>query len=221
MLLFTAHEFLGRRSWCCINEAKLLLFMMNVTIPKLKTPQLAPVKDKLTKYVEQVLYCLYSHPSKMNKTRAKHLEEHAVPPTKLTWEAAQQLYDFYKPDCTPAVDDYKSYSITAEVESLFKRIIRLVPPESDPALIADDMMAYIKRDKDKMPSVKKPLPYQISSVYYLLGDYYFKNNEWSHGVRYYLLDLCLHPVRYNSWAGLAMANATQVQIRLNSCQTLK
>lgn len=221
MLLFTAHEFLGRRSWCCINEAKLLLFAMNVTIPKLKSPQLAPVREKLGKYVEQVLYCLYAHPSKSNKTKAKYLEEHGVPQMKLTWEAAQQLYDFYKLDTLPAIDDYKVLSITSEMENLFKRITRLVPPESDPAVIADDMLAYIRKDRDKMPSVQKPLPYQISSIYYLLGDYYFKTSDWSHGIRYYLLDLCLHPVRFNSWAGLAMATGTQLEIRLNSCQTLK
>jgi len=35
----------------------------------------------------------------------------------------------------------------------------------------------------------------LSDIYYLLADYYFKNNEMMKAVKYYLLDLRISPTR--------------------------
>ncbi|XP_029179074.1 calcineurin-binding protein cabin-1-like [Nylanderia fulva] len=216
MILFTAHEFIGRHSWCCFNEAKLLFFIMNLIIPQLETPLYASIKSKLTKYLEQIFFCLYGHPNRVNKIRPKYLQDHMVPQMELTWEGAQLLFDFYKPKQLPNFQSPRLLSISTDTEILFKRIIRLVPRESDPNQIVDEMTAYIIGARDKMPSVMKPLPHAISTIYYLLGDFYFKNNKWEHACRYYLLDLCLYPRGLNSWAGLAMATGSIIENWLNS-----
>ncbi|XP_066593480.1 calcineurin-binding protein cabin-1-like [Prorops nasuta] len=221
MILFTAHEFIGRHSWCCYNEAKLLFFTMKLIIPKLETPQYMPIKNKLTKHLEQIFYCLYGHPNnKANKTKPKHLEDHGVPQMELSWEAAQLLFDFYKPKLLPEFQSPRQASITSDNEVLFKRIIKLVPSESDPSQMANEMIAYIMGEREKMPVIKKLLPQNISSIYYLLGDFYFKNNKWQYACQYYLLDLCLYPLGLNSWAGLAMATGTIIENWLNSYKSI-
>lgn len=220
MILLTAHEFLGRHSWCCINEAKLLLFTMNLVIPRLRTPMFAPVRDKLSRYLEQIFYCLYGHPNKEKKTKPKYLEDHRVPQIELTWEGAQLLFDFYRPDVLPEYDTPRAASINADTHSLFKKVISLVPEEHDPSTKIDEVISYIVGDRDKMPTVKKPLPYQVSSLYALLGDYLFKYNQYSNSTSYFLMDICLHPEAFNSWATLAMVTSTEFGTALTSCKPL-
>ncbi|XP_076277405.1 calcineurin-binding protein cabin-1 isoform X2 [Lasioglossum baleicum] len=215
MILFIAHEFMGRHSWCCYNEAKLLFFTLNLVIPKLETPQFSGIKSKLSKYLEQIFYCLYGHYNKVNKGRPKHVEEHGVPQMKVTWEGAQLLFDFYKPKQIPEYCSPRSLTISADTEDLFKRIIKLVPPESDPNQVIDEMMAYTMGERDTMPTIKKPLPHSMSTIYYLLADFYFKNCKWSVAIRYYLLDLCFHPTRLSSWTGVAMSSGTVIDTWLN------
>ncbi|KOX69063.1 Calcineurin-binding protein cabin-1 [Melipona quadrifasciata] len=215
MILFIAHDFMGRHSWCCYNEAKLLFFTLNLVIPKLETPQFSIIKSKVSKYLEQIFYCLYGHYNKVNKCRPKHIEEHGVPQMKVTWEGAQLLFNFYKPKQVPEFHSPKSLTISADTEDLFKRIIKLIPPESDPNQVIDEMMAYIMSERETMPTVKKPLPHSMSTIYYLLADFYFKNCKWNTAIRYYLLDLCFHPTRLSSWTGLAMSSGTVIDTWLN------
>lgn len=217
MILFTAHDFIGRHSWCCFDEAKLLFFTMNLIIPQLETPQYASIRNKLTKHLEQIFFCLYGHPNRANRTRIpKHILDHRVPMMPLTWERAQLLFDFYKPKQLPNFQSPRHLSISIDTEVLFRRIIGEVPKDSDPHQIVDEMTAYIVGAREKMPSVRKPLPHAISTVYYLLGDFYFKNNKWGQACRYYLLDLCLYPKGLNSWAGLAMATGSVIENWLNN-----
>ncbi|KAK2589327.1 hypothetical protein KPH14_007875 [Odynerus spinipes] len=216
MILFIAHDFIGRHSWCCFHDAKLLFFTMNLIIPKLETPQFAMIKDKLTKYLEQIFYCLYGHPNRLNKSKPKHLEDHGAPQMELTWEGAQLLFDFYKPKQLPILESPRQTAISLDTELLFKKITKLVPQESDPNQIIEEMKAYVMGEQEKMPCVKKPLPHSISTIYYLLGDFYFKNNKWTLAARYYLLDLCLRPTGLNSWAGLAMSTGTIIDIWLTN-----
>ncbi|XP_043487375.1 calcineurin-binding protein cabin-1-like isoform X1 [Polistes fuscatus] len=216
MILFIAHDFIGKHSWCCFHDAKLLFFTMNLIIPKLETPQFTTIKNKLTKYLEQIFYCLYGHPNRLNKSKPKHLEEHGAPQMELTWEGAQLLFDFYKPKQMPILESPRLAAISIDTELLFKKITRLVPQDSDPNQIIEEMKDYVMGEKEKMPCVKKPLPHSISSIYYLLGDFYFKNNKWTLAARYYLLDLCLRPTGLNSWAGLAMSTGTIIDIWLTN-----
>lgn len=218
MVLFIAHDFLGRRRWCTMNQAKLLIFIMNLIIPKLRSPQYSNIRDKLTKYLEQILYCLFGHPVRQNKARPKHLEDHEVTQIDITWQSAQLLFDFYKPDVLPEFDTPRASSISIDTESLFKRISKFIPQETDPNQMLEDMTDYITGEKKEMPIVAKLPNDQISTLYYLLADYYFKYQKWILAARYYLFHLCFQPTEVNSWVGLAMSTATVIETWLNNCR---
>ncbi|XP_075291207.1 calcineurin-binding protein cabin-1 isoform X6 [Opisthocomus hoazin] len=79
MLLNTAHEYLGRRSWCCNSDGALLKFYVQVLQKELAastSEDTHPYKEELETALEQCFYCLYGFPSK--KSKARYLEEHSV-----------------------------------------------------------------------------------------------------------------------------------------------
>jgi calcineurin-binding protein cabin-1 len=39
-------------------------------------------------------------------------------------------------------------------------------------------------------------------------------------IRHYLLDVCVNPVRIDSWAGMALARGSQLETKLNSVSTI-
>ena len=65
------------------------------------------------------------------------------------------------------------------------------------------------------------IPSAVENVFYLLGDYYFKNKEWAKAIDNYMLDLALVPDRFDSWAALALATGSRLETKLNSCERLK
>lgn len=64
-------------------------------------------------------------------------------------------------------------------------------------------------------------PFKVKAIYYLLGDYYFKQNEVATSIKYFLLDLCLNPLRIDTWACLALGMASQLESKLNHCERFK
>ncbi|XP_011308750.1 calcineurin-binding protein cabin-1 [Fopius arisanus] len=220
MILFTGHEFLGRHAWCCMNEAKLLLFTLKTVIPRLCGPRLAVLREKIDKYLEQIFWCLYGHPNRTNKIKPKHLEDHQVPMIPLTWDIAQLLFEFYRPEVIPEFDSAKPMSISADIHHLFKKISTLVPKESDPSDLVEEMMNYIAGEHDRRPTVTKSLPYQVNALYYLLADHLFKNSNFSSAVKYYAMDVIIHPGAFNSWIALAMSVGTVMGTFLNNCKPI-
>jgi calcineurin-binding protein cabin-1 len=223
-ILLKAHEFLGRHGWCCINEGKLLLFILKLIIPRLQFPLYSSFKHKLKESVEQVIYCLYGHPSKFStgsRAKPKYIEEHIKTSINLSWETCQLLYEFYKPEILPSFESKRVDSINIDTVILFKKICTFIPVDSDPTKMAEEMNSYLLGNKNKIPSVKKPLSNNISYIYYLIADHYFKavsNQSWSSASKYYIFDLCLHPNELNSWAGLAMSTSTLMETWLNNFQ---
>lgn len=65
------------------------------------------------------------------------------------------------------------------------------------------------------------MPQEVENVFYLLGDYYFKNKDWTKAIENYILDLALVPDRFDSWAAVALAIASRLETKLNSCERLK
>lgn len=104
-IFFTAHEYLGSRTWCTKDNGKLLLYIMEMVVPRLRTPYLEPYRDIIAGYLEQITYCLYGYPAK--RARLKHIEEHDSQNIELEWNHAVQLYDLYRPDDLPEFDSYK------------------------------------------------------------------------------------------------------------------
>ncbi|XP_031617058.1 calcineurin-binding protein cabin-1-like isoform X2 [Contarinia nasturtii] len=214
-VFFTAHEYLGNRTWCTKDSGQFLLFIMDTVTPRLRTPYLERFRNEIVEYLEQVTYCLYRYPGK--RARLKHLEKHESQNIELDWNHAIQLYDIYRPDKLPEFDDFKRDSITNEMEQLFQRIIAIIPAEIDLSTRCDAMEKFISGQLNELPKPLDILPFHINSIYYLLADYYFKNKEISKALKYYIADLSNSPTRFDAWAGLTLSKADLMLTKLSSC----
>lgn len=130
-IFFTAHEYLGNRTWCTKNNGEFLLYVMDTVTQKLGLPMLDQCQNEIVEYLEQVTYCLYRYPAK--RARLKHIENHESQVIELDWSHAMQLYFIYEPKKMPEFDDFKRNSITSDMEQLLQRIIAIMPPEIDPS----------------------------------------------------------------------------------------
>lgn len=220
MLFFTAHEHLGRRSWCTTSDGILLFLFVDVVTQELaKRSAIANTfHEDLNNGIEQCFYCLYGHPNRRGKV--KHLQEHNAKQVSLTWERCKQVFDFFRPQYLPGFDSYKASTVSSELEVLLKRITALVPSEEDPSNMESSISAYIEGSVDTFPTLTDTSNFSpvVLQLYYLLGDYYFKNKEFSKAIRYYMCDTCLNPNRLDSWAGLALSRSAQLEQRINSCE---
>ncbi|XP_031204422.1 calcineurin-binding protein cabin-1 isoform X3 [Mastomys coucha] len=220
MLLNTAHEYLGRRSWCCNSDGALLRFYVQVLQKELAasaSEDTHPYKEELETALEQCFYCLYSFPSK--KSKARYLEEHSAQQVDLIWEDALFMFEYFKPKTLPEFDSYKTSTVSADLANLLKRIATIVPRTEKPALSMEKVSAYIEGTSAEVPCLPEgadPTPPVLNELYYLLADYHFKNKEQSKAIKFYMHDICICPNRFDSWAGMALARASRIQDKLNS-----
>ncbi|XP_041083901.1 calcineurin-binding protein cabin-1-like isoform X10 [Polyodon spathula] len=220
MLLNTAHEYLGRRAWCCSSDGALLKFYVRVLQKELAastSEDAHPYKEELETALEQCFYCLYSYPSKKNK--ARYLEEHSVQQVDLMWSEALFLFEYVKPKTLPEFDSYKASTVSADLANLLRKISFIVPRSETPVLSMEEVSAFIEGTSDKVPSLPEgasPAPPLVCELYYLLADYHFKNKEQSKAIKFYMHDICISPDRFDSWAGMALARASRIQDKLNS-----
>ncbi|XP_069817249.1 calcineurin-binding protein cabin-1 isoform X3 [Dendropsophus ebraccatus] len=220
MLLNTAHEYLGRRSWCCNSDGALLKFYVRVLLKELAVSTKEdnhPFKEELETALEQCFYCLYGYPSK--KSKARYLEEHSVQPVELLWEDALILFEYFKPKSLPEFDSYKTSTVSADLANLLKKMATITPHSDKPKLSMDSVAAYIEGSSSKVPQLPEGAedsPEVLNELFYLLADYHFKNKEQSKAIKFYMHDICNCPNRFDSWAGMALARASRIQDRLNS-----
>lgn len=219
MILFTAHNYLGKKNWCTNNDNYLLYFTLNAVIPRLRSPALASAVETISQCLEQVVFCLFGHPSK--KTKIRYLYDHNATPSKLDWNLAQNIFELYRPYEMPGFNSYKLGSITSETEQLLQRMLSLMPSNCDPQPYVSDVIAYIESKKENLPDANIPFPYKIRDIYYLLADYYLKNSETIKALKYYTYDIAISKHRFDSWAGIALARASVLETKLNSCETFK
>ncbi|KPJ15518.1 Calcineurin-binding protein cabin-1 [Papilio machaon] len=219
MILFIGHEQLGNRSWCCHSDAKLLYFILDTVVPRLRSPSLAKSIEQVCQYMEQCVFCLFGHPGKKTKSKNSPLKEHNVKPHSLDWKRAQQLYEVFRPHILPALEG-KVSGITSDVEQLFHRILALLPSECDPNKYLPDLEKYIKGVENKLPTVPPLLPYKMKDIYFLLGDYYFKKEDCKMAIKFNMLDVILNNDRLESWAEISLAKAVHLERVLNSCKNL-
>ena len=69
--------------------------------------------------VEQCFFCLYGHPTK--KGRYRHLMDHNAPQIELTWERAEEIFEYFKPKLLPEFDSYKTEAVPGEVSHSYLR----------------------------------------------------------------------------------------------------
>ncbi|XP_033111840.1 calcineurin-binding protein cabin-1-like isoform X2 [Anneissia japonica] len=223
MLLLTAHEYLGRRSWCCNDKGVFLKLHVSVLEEELfNRPEkdAHPFQSDLEHALEQSFYCLYSHPNR--KAKAKHLVDHGVDELPLLWEDTKFLFEYFKPKILPEFDSYKTSTMSSELESLLLKISRIIPEQQNPANTIESLQAFIDGTTDVVPCIPPNKPVKlhvVQELYYLLADYNFKNKEWGKAIKFYLHDLCVNPERFDSWAGMAMARSTRLELKINSCDS--
>ncbi|XP_057211777.1 calcineurin-binding protein cabin-1 isoform X3 [Triplophysa rosa] len=217
MLLNTAHECLGRRSWCCNSDGSLLKFFVRVLQEKLSGKENLPYKEDLETALEQCFYCLYAYPAR--KSKARYLEEHSAPQVELHWNEAVSMFEYFKPKTLPEFDSYKTSTVSADLANLLRRLSGIIPRNDGPVISIDDVSAYIEGGAVKVPALPEgapPAPPVVNELYYLLADYHFKNKEQSKAIKFYMHDICVCPNRFDSWAGMALARASRIQDKLNS-----
>ncbi|XP_072355223.1 calcineurin-binding protein cabin-1 isoform X3 [Scyliorhinus torazame] len=220
MLLNTAHEFLGRRSWCCNSDGALIKFYVRVLQKELSAsrPEDAhPFKEELETALEQCFYCLYAYPSK--KSKARYLEEHSAQQVELGWNDAEFMFDYFKPKNYPEFDSYKTSTVSADLANLLKKIAAIDRDEDNLPLSIESVTAYIEGSVDMVPALPEGADSGLALVnelYYLLADYHFKNKEQAKAIKFYMHDICVCPARFDSWAGMALARASRIQDKLNS-----
>ncbi|XP_060641249.2 calcineurin-binding protein cabin-1 isoform X1 [Anolis sagrei] len=220
MLLNTAHEYLGRRSWCCNSDGALLKFYVRVLQKELlasTSEDTHPYKEELETALEQCFYCLYGFPSK--KSKARYLEEHSTQQVDLVWEDALFLFDYFKPKTLPEFDSYKTSTVSADLANLLKKMAAIVPQTERPTLKMEEVSGYIEGTLSKAPALPEGAddsPPVVTELYYLLADYHFKNKEQAKAIKFYMHDICICPNRFDSWAGMALARASRIQDKLNS-----
>ncbi|XP_071511667.1 uncharacterized protein [Diadema antillarum] len=220
MLLENAHDYLGRRTWCCNHEGGLLKLYIRVLWEELtRCPEgeRHPFSSDLRHTLEQCFFCLYGHPTKRAKT--KHLQDHGVMEVPLEWSNCCYIFDYFKPKVFPEFDSYKTSSMSSELEGLLLKISRVIPADAKPTSALECLQAYIDGSSDKTPALPDDYTVPntvIQEIYYLLADYYFKNKEFGKAIKFYLHDLCVSPNRLDSWAGLALARVGRLDLKLNN-----
>jgi len=228
-LLITSHVYLGQKSCCTMDHGKLLNYLVDIFVPvctssihslyKLPVYSLEQIKQAL----DQALFCLYSHPSKKS-SRARHLVDHNISQVGLTWERALVLYNYVRPAKLPEHDDVKTFSITADTDSLLRRIVALIPDTIGIEKRKQISIDFITGKTSKMKKLKKlkSLPDDIKDLFYLLADYAFKSNsDMENAISYYAIDLTFNRERFDSWAALALAHGSKLDSKLNSCHLLQ
>lgn len=214
LVFFTAHDFIGRKQWCMKDNGKLLIFLLDVLAPIYRTPLLEPFRDIIAEHLEQTTFCLYGYPAK--KARSRHIEDHDAKNIDLTWERAIQLFDLYRPDTLPEFDSFKLASISSEMEQLLQRILPLIPKCLDIQPFIGEIKKFISGTTTTLPKEVNILPSRIASIYYLLADFYFKNQETGKAIKFYIYDLTIKPDRFDSWASISLCKQSKLEMKLNS-----
>ena len=112
----------------------------------------------------------------------------------------------------------KASSITHDLALFVKRVIKLIPnDEFDKMKISYHSLFKFLESPEKRTStewlkVEKMTDSVLKHVYYLLGDYYMKNNDRNSAVKNYLMDIAFNPSRFDSWAAVALCKAADIEV---------
>ncbi|XP_026683643.1 calcineurin-binding protein cabin-1-like, partial [Diaphorina citri] len=181
-------------------------------------------------HIDQVFYCLYGHPvSKQcvrNYIKQKYyLQSHNALGVAFTYERAKQVYFFYKTTKVAEFDTLsKNYSISLDVETMFRSIIREIPEAERPDKYIELVSSGIKRNasfSEIFSQVEPRLCEELRDIYYYIGDYHFKNKVFNKAINYYLLDICVNHNRVDAWAAMTLSQQKLIEMCLNSGDTIE
>lgn len=221
LILQLGHEILNKIGKCSINNGYFLSYSINAILG-MESSDFYWSFDETKNCLDQAILCLYGHPN-IKKFKLKNLKDHGTLGVPMTWEACCQLYNYYKPEELPEFDSKPSKSISAEVENLFQRIITDMPAELRPTDRYHEMKEYVKG----CTMTANPLELQnlekleAFDIYYLLADYYFKNQDLIKAVEFYIWDLAVFPLRFDSWTAIALTKVEGIVSKINACDAYK
>nr|CDS17877.1 calcineurin binding protein cabin 1 [Echinococcus granulosus] len=136
-------------------------------------------------------------------------------PSALDWQLIELAFIFYRPAIVPEYDSIKSLSISSELANWLTEAVKLMPKTYEEFMIPEGQI-------DSCMTMHAPLPEQIhylsdmlNLMYYLLADYYTKNNNFDLAIRYYKQDLRVAPHHADSWAALALIYSSHLEQILN------
>ena len=218
-LLNTAHELLGQKSACTLEQGRLLNYTVDKLVDLMKEPKNLGCTEQMKAMLEQSVYCLYAHPSK--KSRNRHLQDHNVSQIGLKWDRALVLFNYYKPKKLPEHDDVKTASISIDAEALLRRIVALIPDKVKIDKRKASAMDFLTGKTKRLKGLKKcgKLPQEVKDLFYLLADFNFKSNsEMDKAIEFYAIDLSFNRERFDTWAALALAQGSKMDHKLNSCR---
>lgn len=221
MMFFVAHELLGRRQWCSKGNHKFLSMILNVTVPKLRSPLFEPYRDIIQECLEQTTFCLYGYPQK--KARMRHIQDHETTPIDLSWPKAAQLLKIFRPHVLPQFNSYKIDSISTDMETLLQQCISTMPIKYNIIGHTKPIEDFINRKTNSLPMLfnSDVLCFKMNWIYYLLADYYFKCRDFSKAIQYYEMDLTVDPTRFDSWAGISLSKASKCETMIGSIEVLR
>jgi len=217
LLLQLAHEFLSQSSNCCMENGQLLTYSVNHLI-SLRNKEDYWTYEETKTCLEQSVFCLYGHPSK-NKTKLKNIKDHGSPGIELDWLMSLKLVEYYKLDPLPEFDS-NNKGISSEIKTLFDRILANLPDETKRVVDScyKHMQSYIDGTEVSKPSLQSCIPSEVSDMFYLIGDYFFRDSkEFSAAKKYYIKDLSINPTRSDSWAALSLIKVIDFSFPINSC----
>jgi len=223
LFIISAHDLLGKRSWC-MSGSLFAPYALEVLMRKRRTTRDPEDREELGRAIEQASYCALGYPMS-KKIKNRYMADHGVVTNApYTWGRALLLAEFFLPSTEelPEFDTVKPTS-NAEQEVLLQKIAGLIPSELDPKNKLDDVQDFIQGRRANIPTYLKHsgMPPEVENIFYLLGDYNFKNKEWGKAIENYMLDIALVPDRFDSWAALALATGSRLETKLNSCERLK
>ncbi|XP_035713340.1 calcineurin-binding protein cabin-1 isoform X2 [Folsomia candida] len=221
LILQLGHEILSKSGKCSMNEGHFLSYCIAILLELAGTDMYWAFEETKT-CLDQAILCMYSHPSK--KFKLKNLKDHGTSGIPMNWSACCQLYKYYQLDELPEFDSKPSKSISAEVENLFQRIITEMPAQFKSQERYEQIKEYIKGNGpsdvvfEPNESAEK---LETFDIYYLLADFYFKNQDLQKAVEFYIWDLTVCPLRFDSWTAIALTKTEDVVSKINACDAFK
>uniref|UniRef100_A0A0X3PYC2 Uncharacterized protein n=2 Tax=Schistocephalus solidus TaxID=70667 RepID=A0A0X3PYC2_SCHSO len=136
-------------------------------------------------------------------------------PSKLDWQIAEVVFLFYHPSVIPEYDSLKTMSISSELSVWLTEVVKLLPKDIEAQLIPEDQIKLCMNSRGPIPQHTFLPSSLLTLMYYLLGDYHMKNNNFQLAIDFYVQDLRVEPRHADSWASLALIYSSQLEQILN------
>ena len=140
----------------------------------------------------------------------------------LAWCDVELILQTLLPSELPQFDSVKTCSITNDLSQLLRKIIKIVPNDeyNKMHITYHNLFKFLespdKREDRIWLDEENLTDSVIKHMYYLLADYYMKNNDRSNAIKNYMMDISFNPSRFDSWAALALCKAADIEDKLRS-----